>query len=258
MGPGWRCGYGPAFKLIRTGWHGTCRWRLGTLYASLSGPSEPLPGDSLTSLVPPRAPVLRPRAARLACPLSRQSTQHGRHRRGRPSGWRDPRQPPGPLQSRRAFRAGPGDPGEGHVHSNALAACLASLCAGVVPFWGCVPGLSVRGCCPVLGCVPGWEALSSGSADAQSKKEWRPPTRGQCFIWQGVGAAGHAPPAPHTLRPSSVHGPRDGALMLGRVSAPGGGPVGAPASVCSSSRPAPQHAGLTPALRESLAALTGF
>lgn len=57
-------------------------------------------------------------------------------------------------------------------------------------------GLSVRGCRPVLGCVPGREALSSGSADAQSKKERRPPTRGQCFIWRGVGAAGQAPSGP--------------------------------------------------------------
>ena len=103
-------------------------------------------------------------------------------------------------------------PEDGHLRGNMPTACLASLRVGVVLF---------------RGRVPGWGALSSGSADAQSKRGWRPPSRGQCFIWGSGGCSPARPPrVPHPPRPSSVHGPRDGALVHG-VS-PWGGARGGP------------------------------
>lgn len=83
---------------------------VGNAYASLSGSSEPFPGDSLTSLRPPRAPVLSgPRATGLHVLWAGRALQHGVTARGglQDGGTRvDPRS----LVSRKPA-PGPGTPG---------------------------------------------------------------------------------------------------------------------------------------------------
>lgn len=148
------------------------------------------------------------------------------------------------MRSRQAFPTGPGDSGDGCLRGDVPTACGPSLCAGVVLFWGRVPG---RG------------AFSSGSADVQSKRERRPPTRGQSFIWGAVAAARPGPcQSPTRCVPAVLMAPGMVCRSTGVCQTLLGGPWGPP-QVCA------PHPGLLRGKRASLllsqgdsAALTAF